>query len=265
MLQWQRDEGFWELSLGEPPCNEIGLAVLEGLERFLDAVEAAPPAPVVLHSTLSRGFCAGADLRALYLAVRGREPADYLPELARFLDRIHAVMNRLDMLGAPTIGALHGVCFGGGFELALACDVLIAERNTRFCFPELRLGIIPGFGGIPRLNRALPGAVARDLLLTGRSLNATRAHALGLVSQVVASGEALAVARDAARQMLRFEPRAASAAKSFLKALPVAELEREKRTFLELFASPVVVEALRAFYDSADPMPYLPAARGASS
>jgi enoyl-CoA hydratase/carnithine racemase len=265
MIAWQQNEGFWELSLGEPPCNEIGLAMLEGLERFLDVVEAAPPAPVVLHSTLTKGFCAGADLRGLYSAVRGRDPASYLPELSRFLDRIHGVMNRLDMLQAPTVAALHGVCFGGGFELALACDVLIAERSTRFCFPELRLGIIPGFGGIPRLNRALPGAVARDLLLTGRSLNATRAHALGLVSQVVGAGEGLAVARDAARQMLRFEPRAASAAKRFLKALPVEELEREKRTFLELFTSPVVTEALRAFCESVDPMPYLPAARGASS
>jgi enoyl-CoA hydratase/carnithine racemase len=89
-------------------------------------------------------------------------------------------MNRLDACPLTTIAAVHGVTFGGGFELALACDLIIADKTARFCFPELRLGLIPGFGGIPRLKRDLGNAVVRDLLLTGRSINATKAQNVGL-------------------------------------------------------------------------------------
>ena len=98
-------------------------------------------------------------------------------------DRIHAVMNALDMLPMTTVGVVRGVCFGGGFELALTCDVLIAEKSARFAFPELRLGLIPGFGGIPRLRRDVGNALIRDLLLTGHGINAPghgpRASSLG--------------------------------------------------------------------------------------
>ena len=105
------------------------------------------------------------------------------------------MLNRLDTSPLTTIAAVHGVCFGGGFELALACDLIVADKMARFCFPELRLGLIPGFGGIPRLKRDIGNAVVRDLLLTGRSINATKALAVGLASQVAAEGEALRVAR----------------------------------------------------------------------
>ena len=91
-----------------------------------------------------------------------------------FLERIHRVMNAIDAAPLTTIAAVHGVTFGGGFELALVCDLIIADKMARFCFPELRLGLIPGFGGIPRLKRDLGNAVVRDLLLTGRSFNARK-------------------------------------------------------------------------------------------
>jgi long-chain acyl-CoA synthetase len=114
-------------------------------------------------------------------------------------------MDTLDMLPLTTIAVVHGVCFGGGFELALTCDMLIAEKSARFCFPELRLGIIPGFGGIPRLRRDVGNALIRDLLLSGRSIGAKKALAVGLVSQVVASGEGLDAARSLAAQSAKFD------------------------------------------------------------
>ena len=83
-------------------------------------------------------------------------------------------MNAIDAAPLTTIAAVHGVTFGGGFELALACDLIVADKMARFCFPELRLGLIPGFGGIPRLKRDLGNAVVRDLLLTGRSIKRPR-------------------------------------------------------------------------------------------
>jgi len=251
-------DGLWEVALGQPPLNEIGLDMLDGLERVLDEIEAKGGHALVIHSTLDRGFCAGADLRALHASIVDRAPETWLADLRGFLDRIHGVMDRLDMLPLTTIGALHGACFGGGFELALTLDVLVADKTTRFAFPELRLGIIPGFGGIPRLAREVPAGVARDLVLTGRSLNAARAHAVGLVSQLVARGEALAVAREVAAQAGRFDAVAQGRAKAFMKTLPTEALAREKEEFLALFARPNVVEALGRFVTSQDKMPYLP-------
>lgn len=259
MIDWSEHDGVWEVRLAQPPLNEIGLEMLAGLERCLDEVEARGARAVVIHSALERGFCAGADLRALHAGIVGRAPEAWLPQLRAFLDRIHGVMDRLDALPCTTIGAIHGVCFGGGFELALTLDVRVADRTARFGFPELRLGIIPGFGGIPRLSREAPAGLVRDLVLTGRSLNAARAHALGLVSQLVGKGEALAVAREVAHQARHFDAVAQARAKAFLKRMPTGELAREKEEFLALFARPAVVEALGRFVTSEDRMPYLPA------
>ena len=104
---------------------------------------------------------------------------------------------------------------------------------ARFCFPELRLGLIPGFGGIPRLKRDLGNAVVRDLLLTGRSINATKAQQIGLVSQVVGEGEALRAARATAMQLRKFDRATAAAAKNFIKPIPLDELRREIDMFCD--------------------------------
>ena len=167
-------------------------------------------------------------------------------------------MNTLDAAPLTTIAAVEGIAFGGGFELALTCDLIIADKTARFCFPELRLGLIPGFGGIPRLKRDLGNAVVRDLLLTGRSINSTKAQAVGLVSQVVAEGDALRIARSTAAQLKKFDRETAIAAKNFVKPIPYDELRREIEIFCELFARPVVREALRKFTESTDALPYLP-------
>lgn len=259
-LSWRESGGVYELALSQPPCNELGLAWLAGIERFLDEVEASSARAVIIHSTQPGGFCAGADLRGLHAGMAGREASDYLPELRMFIERIHRVMDRLDRLGQTTIGALHGVCFGGGFELALVCDVLIADRTTRFGFPELRLGIIPCFGGVPRLRREMPNAVVRDLVLTGRTLSAKRAHELGLVSQLVADGAALEVARAAARQVSLFDLEVNRRAKAFIKPQHDAELALERELFLGMAALPALRNALADFVGRTDPQPYLPRA-----
>jgi enoyl-CoA hydratase/carnithine racemase len=129
---------------------------------------------------------------------------------------------------------------------------------ARFCFPELRLGLIPGFGGIPRLKRDLGNGVVRDLLLTGRSFNAAKAQAAGLVSQVVGEGEALRVARATAAQLKKFDRHTAVTAKKFIKPIPYEELKREIDIFCDLFARPAVEEGLRRFVESTDAQPYLP-------
>jgi len=201
-LSWQIVNGAIELALHRDPCNEIGSLTLDELEKFAAALPelASEANALIVHSTLKAGFSAGADLRELFQRSQEMEKVAALRGVREFLERIHAVMNTLDVLPLTTIAAVHGVTFGGGFELALVCDIIIADRMARFCFPELRLGLIPGFGGIPRLKRDLGNAVVRDLLLTGRSFNVMKAQQIGLVSQIAAEGEALRLARATAVQ-----------------------------------------------------------------
>lgn len=257
-LSWTASGAVVELALGREPCNEIGTSMLDELERFLETLDVDATAAVILHSTVRGGFSAGADLRELHDGFVSRPVDEQGPALARFLDRIHAVMDRLDTLPLTTIGVVHGVCFGGGFELALTCDVLIAERTARFAFPELRLGILPGFGGIPRLRRDVSNALVRDLLLTGRSINAKKAVAVGLVSQMVAVGEGLTAARAVAEQATKFDRDALATTKAFMKPLPRAELDLEKQHFLRLAQKPALRAALAKFVSSTDLRPYLP-------
>ena len=259
-LSWELVNGVLELALHREPCNEIGSATLEELERFVKALAAATDQAhgLIIYSTLKAGFSAGGDLRELYHRSRELGEAQRLADLREFLERIHLVMNAIDASALTTIAAVHGVTFGGGFELALACDLIIADKMARFCFPELRLGLIPGFGGIPRLKRDLGNAIVRDLVLTGRSLSATKALSVGLVSQVAAEGQALRVARSTAAQICKYDRSTSSAAKRFIKPIPYDELRQEIEMFCELFARPAVEASLRKFVESTDVMPYLP-------
>lgn len=259
-LSWEISAGVIELALHRAPCNEIGSQALEDLEKFADALDgmARQAHALIVYSELKAGFCAGADLRELYHRSQEMEKAQAVAGVRDFLERIHRVLNTIDAAPLTTIAAVHGVTFGGGFELALVCDLIIADKMARFCFPELRLGLIPGFGGIPRLKRDLGNGVVRDLLLTGRSFNATRAHAVGLVSQVVAEGEALRAARATAAQLGKFDRRTAIAAKKFIKPIPHHELKQEIDLFCQLFAEPAVEAGLRKFVESTDLQPYLP-------
>jgi len=259
-LSWRVTDGVIELALHREPCNEIGSATLEELEGFVDTLESLQREAhaLILYSDLKCGFCAGADLRELFHRSQEMEPHAAQRGVREFLERIHRVMNAIDAAPLTTIAAVHGVCFGGGFELALVADLIIADKMARFCFPELRLGLVPGFGGIPRLKRDLGNGVVRDLLLTGRSFNATKAQQVGLVSQVVGEGEALRAARATAAQLGKFDRGTATAAKKFIKPIPDEELRREIDLFCELFARPTVEAGLRKFVESTDAQPYLP-------
>jgi enoyl-CoA hydratase len=259
-LSWHIADGAIELLLDRDPCNEVGSTTLGELEKFVVALESLQEEAhaLVISSARKEGFCAGADLRELYHRSQALPPDERLAGVHEFLERIHRVMNALDASPLTTIAAVHGIVFGGGFELALTCDLIVADKMARFCFPELRLGLIPGFGGIPRLKRDVGNAVVRDLLLTGRSINAAKAQSVGLVSQVTGEGDTLRVARATAAQLGKFDRQTAIAAKNFIKAIPREELRREIELFCELFTRPAVEAGLRKFVESKDALPYLP-------
>ena len=167
-------------------------------------------------------------------------------------------MNALDEAPFTTIAAVNGLTFGGGFELALTCDLIIADKMARFCFPELRLGLIPGFGGIPRLKRDL-GKCGGSRFGSYRTQHQRCPCAVaGIVSQVTAEGDALRVARQTAAQLGKFDRGTALAAKQFIKPIPHDELRREIEIFCDLFMRPAVEKGLRKFVESKDALPYLP-------
>jgi enoyl-CoA hydratase/carnithine racemase len=259
-LSWKTETGVIELLLHRAPCNELGSLSLDELEQFTEALDGLEKDShaLIIHSEMNAGFCAGADLRELYQRSSVMEMMEALKGVREFLERIHGVLNRLDASPLTTIACVHGVTFGGGLELALACDLIIADKTARFAFPELRLGLIPGFGGIPRLKRDIGNAVIRDLLLTGRSFNATKAQQIGLVSQVVAEGEASRAARATAVQLGKFDRHTAATAKQFIKPIPYEELKREIDIFCDLFSGPTVQAGLKKFVESKEAQPYLP-------
>lgn len=259
-VRWEWRDGIVELTLDREPANEIGTVMLGELEQFVATFPAlqSDTSACIIYSNCKPGFSAGADLRELYHGAQALAEKERLAGVRAFLERNHAVFDAIDAAPFVTIAAVHGVCFGGGFELALTCDIIIADAMARFAFPELRLGLIPGFGGIPRLRRDVGNAFIRDLLLTGRSVNAARAHAIGFVAQLASEGQALKAARSAAAQITKFDATTRAGAKKFIKPIPREEIRSEMDLFCELFARPTVMAALKKFIESKDAMPYLP-------
>jgi enoyl-CoA hydratase/carnithine racemase len=262
VMRWEWRDGVVELTLDREPLNEIGTLLLGELEQFVTAFDELAPvtSACIISSARPGGFCAGADLRELYHGALLLPQKERVAGVREFLERIHAVANAIDAAPFVTFAAVHGLCMGGGLELALVCDQIVADKMARFGFPELRLGLIPGFGGIPRLRRDVGNSFIRDLLFTGRTVKAERVHQLGLVSHLAGEGYALQVARSMAQQVTKFDAETRVAAKRFLKPIPHDELKKEIDLFCELFARPVVMESLRRFVERNDPMKHLPVA-----
>jgi enoyl-CoA hydratase/carnithine racemase len=261
-LRWEWHDGVVELTLDREPLNEIGTVMLADLEKFVAAFKGLAPitSACIITSARPGGFSAGADLRELYLGAVALPKVKRLAGVRAFLKRIHAVANAIDETPFVTFAAVHGLCMGGGLELALVCDLIVADKMARFGFPELRLGLIPGFGGIPRLRRDVGNSFIRDLLFSGRTVKAESAQQAGLVSHLAGEGYALQVARSMAQQVTKFDAQTRAAAKKFIKPIPHAELKKEIALFCKLFARPVVMEALRRFVETDDPMKHLPVA-----
>jgi enoyl-CoA hydratase/carnithine racemase len=261
-LRWEWRDRVLEVTLDRGPLNEIGTVMLADLERLAAAIPrlGRETSACIIASARAGGFCAGADLKELYYQALPLSKPKRAAGVRKFLTRIHAVLNALDEAPFVTFAAVHGLCMGGGLELALACDQIVADKMARFGFPELRLGLIPGFGGIPRLRRDVGNGFIRDLLFTGRTVKAESAHQAGLVAHLAGEGFALQVARGMARQVSKFDAETRALAKKFIKPIPRSELRKEIQMFCILFNRPVVMESLRRFVETDDPMKHLPAA-----
>jgi enoyl-CoA hydratase len=239
------------LTVNRPAAlNALNRAVLEDIARVLREVRHDPRVRVLIVTGAGdRAFVAGADIAAMaeMSATEGLE----------FSRLGHRVMQSFEDLPIPVIAAVNGFALGGGLELAMACDLIIASEKARFGQPEINLALIPGFGGTQRLPHRIGHARAREYVLTGEMFDAKTALALGLVNQVVAPEELMPATRKLAEKLASKSGAALRQAKAALRASFTMEedagLRFEQEAFGLVFASADRVEGTRAFVQKREP------------
>lgn len=240
------------LTLNRPDkMNAMNRAVLDGLLSALDEVAARREVrAVIVTGAGERAFSAGADLK---------ERAGMTPEKTRaFLLRIRRVMDFVERLPMPTIAAVEGVAFGGGCELALACDLRVLSERAQIGLTECALGIIPGAGGTQRLPRIVGPAKAKELIFTAKRLSAAEALEIGLANRVVEAGRALEASREIAKEIAKCAPLAVEAAKAAIDgglASGISEgMLLEQRAYEVTLFTEDRTEALNAFREKRAPV-----------
>jgi cyclohexa-1,5-dienecarbonyl-CoA hydratase len=231
--------------LDRPPLHVLDIASIEALDAALAAAEDSPAAVLVLSSTGDRAFSAGVDVK------------DHTPDkIERMIRTFHAVFRRLHASRLVSVAAVKGACLGGGCELALSCDLVVADETAKFALPEIRLACFPPVGIAALADRYGPRLA--EMCLTGEAVDAAGAHRLGFLSRLVPAGKAEEAAVAAAEAM-------ASGSRSVLGltvrrlrslALPHFEksLEKAERAYLEeLVREPDMHEGIRAFMEKRAP------------
>lgn len=242
-------EGFQVVRLNRPEAlNALNTALMAELTLALDAAEADPEVRCVILAGSDKAFAAGADIKEM--ASLGY-PETYLSD---FITRTH---ERAARFRKPLIAAVAGYALGGGCELAMMCDIVIAADTARFGQPEVTLGIGPGIGGSQRLARAVGKAKAMDLVLTGRTMDAAEAERAGLVSRVVPAAELMSEAKAAAAKIASLSPVALAVCKEMVETAfetTLAQgLKSERRLFQALFATEDQKEGMAAFLEKRKP------------
>jgi enoyl-CoA hydratase len=250
-LLYQRRGPAAVLTVNRPgKLNAISSAVLGQLDRRLGEAERDPAVrALVLTGAGDRAFVAGADI-AEYAAFDHQAFVAYQAESRR-------LFSWLDGFAKPVIGAVNGYALGGGCELALCCDLLVASTRASFGLPEGLLGLSPGGGGTQRLTRAAGPFVAADVLLAGRRLTAEDAFRLGLVAEVVAPERLLEAALERAGQVARVAPLATGELLGLVRTAMEAPLEeglgREQDALARLHRTADAAEGIRAFVEKRTP------------
>jgi len=236
------------VTLNRPQAlNALNEALIAELNEALSAFEADGGIGCTVITGSEKAFAAGADVKEM------AEKTYVEAYLARFLDG----WTRLAETRKPVIAAVSGFCLGGGLELAMMCDFIIAAETARFALPEITLGIMPGAGGTQRLPRFIGKAKAMDMILTGRMMDAAEAERAGLVARVVAPDKLLEEALAAAARIASYSiPIVMMAKESVNRAqeTSLAEGARfERRLFLSMFATGDQKEGMKAFIEKRKP------------
>jgi enoyl-CoA hydratase/carnithine racemase len=227
--------------------NALNLATRKALAAAFESLQDDPAVRAIVLTGDERAFAAGADLGEFI-------DAGAIEIVRRRAERYWLSVARTPQ---PVIAAINGYALGGGLELAMCCDILIAGEGAQLGQPEVRVGIMPGAGGTQRLTRAVGKFQAMRLCLTGRPIGAAEALAIGLVSQVVPDAEVLDVALKTARDLARLPPLALMQIKETILAGEDISLEAgltlERKAFQLLFASQDKREGMQAFFDKRKP------------
>ncbi len=244
------DDGIAVLTIDrQEKLNSLNPQVIEEIGQALLGLEDDRPRVTIVTGAGDRSFIAGADIAVM----NEMSPL----EAKRFAELGHAATALLDRSPVPTIAAVNGFALGGGAEVALACDIRVASENALFGFPEVSLGILPGMGGTQRLPRLIGPAVAKELIFTGRRIDAGEAQRIGLVNRVVAQGEALNAAKELAAEISANGPiavrHAKTAANRSLDVDLISGLEYEADQFALLFATADAKEGMGAFIEKRKP------------
>jgi enoyl-CoA hydratase/carnithine racemase len=245
----ERDDAVATIRLDRPPANALSEAVSLELWDAAREVESDEAVRAVVVWGGERIFAAGADVKAM---------AEFGPrEVEPSVGALEGALRHLEAIPKPVIAAINGYALGGGCELALACDFRYAAADVRIGLPEIRLGIIPGAGGTQRLPRLVGLSRARDLIFSGRDVDAGEALDMGLVDAVSAPERVYDEAVAKARTFAAGPSMAYRAAKIALAAAAdrglLAGLEVEREAFRELFATQDQKEGMRAFLEKRDP------------
>ncbi|MGZ4136601.1 MAG: enoyl-CoA hydratase/isomerase family protein [Actinomycetota bacterium] len=245
----ERDDAVATIRLDRPPANALSEAVSLELWDAAREVESDEAVRAVVVWGGERIFAAGADVKAM---------AEFGPrEVEPSVGALEGALRHLEAIPKPVLAAINGYALGGGCELALACDFRYAAADARIGLPEIRLGIIPGAGGTQRLPRLVGLSRARDLIFSGRHVDAGEALDMGLVDAVAAPERVYDEAVAKARTFAAGPSMAYRAAKIALAAAAdrglLAGLEVEREVFRELFATQDQKEGMRAFLEKRDP------------
>ncbi|MBA3811086.1 MAG: enoyl-CoA hydratase [Caulobacteraceae bacterium] len=242
-------EGVSLIRLNRPAAlNALNARLMDELTAALDAAEADPGVRCMVITGSERAFAAGADIKEMatksYAQVYGE-------------DFITRNWERAATCRKPVIAAVAGYALGGGCELAMMCDFIIAADNAKFGQPEITLGVSPGAGGTQRLTRFAGKSKAMDMVLTGRMMDAAEAERCGLVSRVVPAAELIPTALEAARKIAALSPNAVMLTKEMVDAAyetPLAQgVKLERRLFHSLFAFDDQKEGMAAFIEKREP------------
>lgn len=236
------------VTLNRPQAlNALNEALIAELNDALTAFELDPAVGCTVITGSEKAFAAGADVKEM------AEKTYVEAYLARFLDG----WTRIAETRKPVIAAVSGFCLGGGLELAMMCDFIIASETARFALPEITLGIMPGAGGTQRLPRFIGKAKAMDLILTGRMMDAVEAERCGLVARMVPPDKLLDEALAAAAKVASYSQPIVMMAKETVnraQETSLAEGSRfERRLFLSMFATNDQKEGMKAFIEKRKP------------
>ncbi|MFI5348318.1 MAG: enoyl-CoA hydratase-related protein [Elusimicrobiota bacterium] len=247
----ERDGAVGLVTLNRPQAlNALSIPLMKSVAAAFEKFETDDAIRVIVIAGGPRAFAAGADIGEMKdLANSGAAQAALADHLARW--------DAIGRCRKPTIAAVSGFALGGGCELAMSCDIILASENAVFGQPEILIGVIPGAGGTQRLTKAVGKSLAMDMILTGRRLTAREALAAGLVSRVVAPEVLLDETKRLAREIAKASPLAAQAAKAAANAAVDRQLDaglmKEREAFYRLFDARDQKEGMQAFVEKRTP------------